>query len=449
MTRIPSVQYTKNDDFTLAYQVTGLGPHDVIYLLFENVNVAANWLVPEHARFMERLASFSRLVITDRRGMGCSDRLAPGTSPALEQMVDDLLVLAEAANAWPATVFAGNESAFIALLAAATHPDRFTGLILWGATPSWMRSDDLPWEASADQIEAELGMIRRVTDIDRWAEVAIRDALPSWAGDPDKIALWGALSALSGSAEAWYQDMRMFNSIDLRDVVPAITTPTLLLGRRTRWGDHIESGRWLEDAMPNARFVELDGADKFPWVGDQDAVLEEIQEFLTGDRTPPQQDRVLATVMFTDIVGSTEKAAQIGDRAWRELVEKHDDIVRRLLIPHRGREIDTAGDGFLATFDGPARAVECAGEIATAIQALGISIRAGCHTGEVEPAGSGVRGIAVHIGARIAARAGPGEVLVSSTVRDLVAGSGLEFEDAGEHELKGVPDRWRLYRVVR
>jgi len=387
-------------------------------------------------------------VITDRRGMGCSDRLPPGTSPTLEQMVEDLLVVAEASSAWPSTLFAGNESAFIALLAAATHPDRFTRLILWGASPSWQRSDDLPRESSPDEIEAELGMIRRVTDIERWAEVSIRDGLPTWAGDPDKIALWGALSALSGSAEAWYRDMRMFYGIDLRDVVRSITAPTLLLGRRTRLGGQIESGEYLARTMPNARFVELEGRDKFPWVGDQDPVLEEIQEFLTGDRVAIEPDRVISTVMFTDIVGSTERAATLGDRAWRELVARHHETVRRLLANHRGREIDTAGDGFFATFDGPARAIRCAREISDAVRSLGIEIRAGVHTGESEVIDGKVGGIAVVIGSRIAASAGASEVLVSQTVRDLVSGAGFSFADAGEYELKGVPDRWHLYRVV-
>jgi class 3 adenylate cyclase len=448
MTAIPSTQYTKNADFTLAYQVAGQGRADLIYLLFETPNVVANWFVPEHARFLERLTSFSRLVITDRRGMGCSDRLAPGTSPVLEDLVDDLLVVMESANSSSATLLAGIETAFVALLAAATHPDRIERLILWAPSASWQRSEEMPWEDSPDQIKANLGVIRRVTNLRGWAEISTRNNLPSWANAPDKVALWEALSALAGSAEAWYQDQLMFYEIDLRDVVSTIQAPTLILARPNAVSITIESSRFLAERLPDATLVELEGDDLMPWAGDQDAVLDEIQEFLTGDRKPLQHDRVLSTVLFTDIVGSTETAARIGDQAWRELVETHDEVVRRLLVQHRGREIDSAGDGFLATFDGPARAVECAREIAVAVRTLGISIRAGCHTGEVEPVGIGVRGIAVHIGARIAAQAGPDEVLVSSTVRDLVAGSGFLFEDVGERELKGVPDRWRLYRVV-
>ena len=447
MTAIPSVQYTKNDDLTLAYQVTGSGRKDLVYLLFEWPNVVGNWFVPEHARFMERLASFSRLVITDRRGMGCSDHLPLGVSPTLEGLVDDLIVVMETANASPATLFAGSETAFIALLAAATHPDRFEGLILWDASPSWRRSDELPWESSDDEVESSLGVIRRVTNLRHWAEVWTRDVLPSWSGDPERVAVSEALSALAGSAEAWYQDQSMFYDVDLRPLLPSIRVPTLILGRPNAHGG-IESSRFLADRLPDATLVELTGDDALPWVGDAEAVLDEIQEFMTGVREPPTLDRVLTTVLFTDIVGSTEKAAEIGDQAWRRLKEHHDEAIRSLLVRHKGREIDTTGDGFLATFDGPARAVTCAREIAESVRPLGIEVRTGCHTGEVEFAGTGVRGIAVHIGARVGALAGPSEVLVSQTVKDLVAGSELSFEDAGEHELKGVPDRWRLYRVV-
>jgi class 3 adenylate cyclase len=357
------------------------------------------------------------------------------------------MVVMETANAFSATLLAGDETALVALLAAAAHPDRIERLILWQPSPSWQQSDDLPDESSPDRIEGSLGVIRRVTNLRGWAEVSTRSNLPSWAGDPDKVALWEALSALAGSAEAWYWDQRLFFGIDLRDVVSTIQAPTLILSRPAA-STNAGSARFLAERMPHATLVELEGADFMPWAGDQDAVLDEIQMFLTGELSPPVTGRVLAAVLFTDIVDSTRKAAEIGDRAWRELIEKHHQTVRRLLVPYQGREIDTAGDGFLATFDGPARAVECARAIVAAVRPLGISIRAGCHAGEVESAGGGVRGIAVHVGARIAAAAGPDEVLVSSTVRDLVAGSGLQFEDAGEHELKGVPDRWRLYRVV-
>jgi class 3 adenylate cyclase len=448
MTTIPSVQYAKNGGFTLAYQVVGTGPRDLIYLPLETPNVVGNWFVPEHARFMERLASFSRLVITDRRGMGCSDRLPPGQAPALEELVDDLLVVMETAYASPAAVFAGSETAFIAMLAAATHPDRFESLILWGASPSWHRSDELPWEPAADAIDATLGAIRRVTNLRTWAERWTRDVLPSWAGDPEKIATMEALSALAGSAEAWYQDQRMFFDIDLRDLLTSIHVPTLLLAREASTLLRIESSRFLAERLPDARLVEFEGRDALPWVGDADAVLDEIQEFMTGVRRAPDPSRALSTIVFTDIVDSTGHAARLGDAGWGELLEHHYRDVREALTRFGGVEIDTAGDGFLATFDGPARAVRCARSITDAIRELGLEVRAGVHTGEVERAGKEIRGIAVHVGARVMAFARPSEVVVTSTVKDLTAGSGLAFEDAGEHELKGVPDRWRLYRVA-
>ena len=448
MTLIPSVQYAKNGDFTLAYQVVGTGPKDLIYLPLETPNVVGNWFVPEHARFMERLASFSRLVITDRRGMGCSDRLPPGRAPTLEELVDDLLVVMETAYASPATVLAGDETAFIAMLAAATHPDLFDGLILWGATPSWRRSDELPWEASDDAIEASLGTIRRVTNLRAWAEAHTRDVLPSWAADPEKIALIEGLSALAGSAEAWYQDQRMFFGIDLSDLLPSIHVPTLLLAREGASLFHIESSRLLAERLPDARLVELEGRDSFPWVGDADAVLDEIEEFMTGTRRAPDTSRALATVLFTDIVDSTRRAAELGDARWHDLVEEHHVRVRQELAEHGGVEVDVAGDGFLATFDGPARAVRCACSIGERLRDVGLEVRVGVHTGEVERVGKEIRGIAVHIGARVGSLAAANEVLATSTVKDLTAGSGLTFEDAGEHELKGVPDRWHLYRVV-
>ena len=448
MTTIPSVQYTRNGDFALAYQVTGSGRRDLVYLLFETPNVVGNWFDPPHAGFMEQIAAFSRLIITDRRGMGCSDRLPPGQSPTLEDLVDDLLVVIEATYATPATLLAGAETAFVALLAVATHPDRFNGLILWSPSPSWQRSDDLPWENSDDQTEAELGVIRRVINLGSWAERYVRDVLPSLASDPDAISRIEALSALAGSPEAWYRDQRMFYGVDMRELLSTIRTPTLVLARPSAVSFRIESARYVAAHLPDAKLVELAGADSLPWAGESDLVLDEIREFVTGDRRAPEADRILATVLFTDIVGSTEKAAALGDRAWRELLDRHRAVIRGALGRFRGREVDTAGDGFFATFDGPARAVHCAEAIRDAVRPLGIEVRAGCHTGEVETIDREIGGIAVHIGARIGALAGASEVLVSSTVRDLVAGSGLAFEDAGEHELKGVPDRWRLYRLT-
>jgi class 3 adenylate cyclase len=448
MTVIPPVQYVKNEGFSLAYQVLGTGPRDLIYLPHETPNVVANWFVPEHARYMERLASFSRLVITDRRGMGCSDRLPPGKAPTLEELVGDLLVVMESAYASPATILAGAETAFIAMLAAATHPDRIDSLVLFGASPSWRRSDDLPWEDPPGTIEGTLGSIRRITNLNTWAERFSRGGLPSWADDPAKISTIEALSALAGSAEAWYQDQRMFHDIDLRDLLPTIRVPTLVLARSECRTLRPESARFLAEHLPVATLVELEGADMLPWVGDADAVLNEIEVALTGTRRAADSTRVLTTILFTDIVGSTERAADSGDADWGRLLERHHATIREELTRWDGVEIDTAGDGFLAIFDGPARAVRCALAISKRVEGLGLAIRAGLHTGEIERVGRDIRGIAVHIGARVMALAKPSEVLVSSTIRDLTAGSGLRFEDAGEHELKGVPDRWQLFRVI-
>src|SRR6185312_7383564 len=290
----------------------------------------------------------------------------------------------EAAYARPATVLAGSESAFVALLAAANHPDRFEGLVLWAPSPSWRRSEDLPWERSDDELQAALGVIRRVTNMGSWAERFVRDALPSLAGDADAVSQVQALSALAGSAEAWYQETRMFHAVDLRDLLASIRTQTLVLIRPECAWTTPESARYVADHLPNAALLELPGADGLPWIGQSDVVLDAIQEFMTGARHVAEPDRMLATVLFTDIVGSTEMAVALGDRAWRTLLEQHHSAIRASLRRYRGREIDTAGDGFFAIFDGPARAVECARAAVEATAALGVTIRAGCHTGEVE-----------------------------------------------------------------
>lgn len=449
MTIVPPVRYVDNGDVTLAYQIVGSGRDDLLYLVFETPSVVGNWLVPDHARFMEELSSFSRLIVTDRRGMGCSDRLPAGESPTLEAMVDDLLVVMEAAHVGSATILAGQETAFVAMLAAATHPDRFDGLVLYGASPSWRRSDEMPWQPSEDRWRHNLGVIRRVTDLHAWAEVFVRDTAPSLTGDPEAISVQEALSALAGTPRAWFVDQRMFSEIDLTHLVPSIRVPTLLLHRTEDPVEPIDSARLMADRLPDARLVELPGRDRSPWIGHAREVIDEIRAFMTGDRRPVDPERALTTLLFTDIVASTERAAELGDLRWRDLLASHHRLVREQLAAHGGTEVDTTGDGFLATFDGPARAVRCAQAICAGVLEVGIEIRAGLHTGEVERVGGDLRGIAVHIGARVASAAAPSEVLTTSTVKDLVAGSGLVFEDVGEHELKGVPDRWHLYRAVR
>ena len=359
-------RYTWSGDFSIAYQVTGAGPSDLMYLPAWFSNVVANRSVPEQGRFLERLETFARLIVMDRRGVGCSDRLPPGHAATLEELVD----------------------------------------------------------------------------------AYVRDALPSLLDRPDSLDAVRSLMALTQGAGAGIAEIRKMSEVDLIDLLPSIRVPTLVLHRTDDPVEPIESGRLLAERIPDARFVELPGVDALPWAGEQDAVLDEIEEFVTGARGVHGSDRRLATVLFTDIVGSTRLASSLGDAAWHELLGKHHASVRAELERNRGVEVDTAGDGFFATFDGPARAVECARSIGEAVRPLGIEVRAGVHTGEVEVSRDEFRGISLHIGARVMALAEPSEVLVTSTVKDLVAGSGLVFRDAGEHELKGVPDRWRLYRVV-
>jgi class 3 adenylate cyclase len=445
----PETRFTHNDGFALAYQVLGEGPPDLIYLPGWVSNVEANWLAPDHARFLERLSSFARLVVTDRRGIGCSDRLGPGEAVPLEVQVEDLRMLARGVPTSRPIVFGVQEGAFVAMLAAAMHPERFTKLIVFGAAHTWQRTEETPWQPLDEYFEDLEAAFSgsSVTDV-AWGY--IRDALPSYAGDPVAVRRMATLLSLTTGPASGIAETRMFREVNLRDLLPSIRVPTLVLHRTEDPVESVESGRYLAEHIDGAALVELPGRDTLPWVGDVDPVLEEIERFVTGSTTGARapSSRVLATVLFTDIVDSTKRAAALGDDAFRDLVERHHRIVRAELTRHRGREVDTAGDGFFSTFEGPASAVECALAIRDAVRALGIEVRAGVHSGEVESIEGAVRGIAVHVGARVSAAAGPGEVLVSSTVKDLVSGSRLRFEDAGEHDLKGVPERWRLYRVV-
>jgi pimeloyl-ACP methyl ester carboxylesterase len=445
----PDTRYAWSSDFAIAYQVMGSGAANLVYLPFFMSNVEVNWQVPPLAALLEDLSSVCRLVVMDRRGFGCSDRLPPGSAATLEDMADDIVAVMEAAGCGRRTyLLAGQESGFAAMLAAATHPDRFAGLILFGASAAYLSSEDLPWESSADEWAAAAGSWRRMTSAAEMTEFYVRNTLPSVAGDRQLIRQLAALLATSEGLGGVLADYGTIPYWDLRDLVPTITTPTLLLYRTHDRVAPVEGGRYLAERIPGARLVELPGLDTQPWAGDSTAVVAEIRAFVTGDRVAPEPTRWLATVLFTDIVGSTERLAAMGDARWREVIDRHDELARAAVERYRGQYVHSTGDGLLATFDGPARAVRCAQAIVDAVRPLGLEVRAGLHAGEVERAGHGAAGVGVHIGARVAALAGPSEVFVSSTVKDLTAGSGLQFEDRGEHDLKGVPDRWRLYRVT-
>jgi class 3 adenylate cyclase len=441
------VQFVWNGDVAIAYQVIGDGPPDLVYVPPFASNLDRQWEFAPHARFLERLASFSRLIVLDRRGWGCSDRVTPGSFPPLEVAADDLIAVLDEVGSSQAALFSGGNSGFVGAIAAATYPDRFTALVLYAAAATWIRTEETPWESSPEEWRAQVNYWRDF-GTRSFTEEWVRDNEPSLVGDAAAMDWLITLFRGTIGPGSVLAEFARYNSIDLRAILPAIRVPTLLLYRPANAYQRPERASFLASKIPDSRLVSLPGADYLPWVGEPDALLDEIEEFITGVRPAVEPDRLLATVLFTDIVDSTKKAAEIGDMKWKQLLATHHERTRSELVRHRGREVSTTGDGFFATFDGPARAVRCAQAIQASVRELGIELRAGAHTGEVELAGDDVQGLAVHIGARVGALAGPSEVLVSYTVKDLVAGSGLVFDDAGEHELKGVPDRWHLYRVV-
>jgi len=438
---LPKTRYAKSGGVNIAYQVVGSGPRDLIVVPGWVSNIDVFWEEPSFARLLTRLASFSRLILFDKRGTGLSDRVSD--MPSLEVRMDDVRAVMDAVGAPRAALFGYSEGAAMCALFAATYPDRAMALIMGGGFARRTSAPDYPWGPTAAQHLAFTEQVER----DWGGPVGIEGRSPSMVHDERYRQWYARWLRSSASPAAAAAVLRMNGEIDIRHVLPAVRVPTLLLHSVYDRVIDIGASRYMAEHIPGAKLVELRGIDHVPWGCDGDRIADEIEDFLTGARHVAEPDRVLATVLFTDIVGATERAASLGDRRWHDLLDSHHALIRRELVHFRGREIDTAGDGFLATFDGPARAVRCACAISDAVRAFGLEIRAGLHTGECELMGDKLGGIAVHTGARVAAKAGSGEVLVSSTVRDLVAGSGLTFQDRGVQNLKGIPGEWRLFAV--
>jgi pimeloyl-ACP methyl ester carboxylesterase len=439
----PDTRYAKSGDIHIAYQLVGSGPPDLVVVPGFVSHVERLWDEPRGQRFLHRLASFCRVLIFDKRGTGLSDRVA--TIPTLEQRMDDVRAVMDATGTSRAAILGASEGGAMSALFAATFPERTSALILYAARAKWTWAEDYPWARTRAETEARLANVEQF-----WGTGASVDLYaPSLSNDND-YRQWTAVFERSGASPgSMLALIRMNMDLDVRTVLPAIRVPTLVLHRNGDRAVPVENGRYLARHIPDAQYVELEGIDHLPWAGDVESLIQEIARWLTGVSQVPELDRVLVTVLFTDIVGATERVATLGDRGWRELLTRHHSVVRKQLERFRGREIDTAGDGFLATFDGPARAVRAACAMRDAVRPLGIQIRAGLHTGECEVIGEKLGGIAVHTGARVAALASPDEVLVSSTVKDLVAGSGLRFQERGLHVLRGVPGEWRLFAVDR
>ena len=438
-------RYAANGDVSLAYQEIGDGPRDLLLTTGWVLPIEAIWEEALYAAFVERLASMCRVILWDKRGTGLSDRVPAVELPTLEQRIEDMTAVLDAADAVEPALFGLSEGSLLSALFAAVHPELASALVLYGGWASSSPKGDSPGLMTEEEAPDFIAAIR-----ESWGDAG--GLLQLWApsvGEDRRAEGWWNRALIAGAspsaALAW---LEMTAAMDIRAALPAISAPALVVHRTDDCIVPVENGRYLASHIPHARYVELPGQDHLWWFGDRDALLDEVEEFLTGSPATGGSQRALMTVLFTDLVDSTQRAAELGDRSWRDLNSSHEHDVRTELARFRGRPVKTMGDGFLATFDGPARAIRCACAIREQSTELGLPMRAGLHTGECELIGDDVGGIAVNIGARVGALAGPGEVLVSSTVKDLVIGSGIEFADRGAHELKGVPGKWRLFAVT-
>jgi pimeloyl-ACP methyl ester carboxylesterase len=448
----PDTRYAKSGEFHIAYQIVGSGPPDLIYVPGWLSHLDLYWEQPLIERFLLRLGSFSRLIVFDKRGIGLSDPVPDASTPTLEERMDDVRAVLDDAGSERAAVLGQGYGTPIATLFAATYPSRTSALVLYSPSPrAGARTPDYPWGPTEAELEAW------TEDSTAWgtrefAQTWVERLAPSAAGDPRFVEWAARMMRAAASPRTSSAFSRMNALMDVREILPLIRVPTLVLGRSDALlpkgpfdSPPLEEDRYVAERIPGARLAELPGRDYLPFVGDQDSLVDEIALFVTGVAPAHEPDRVLVTVLFTDIVSSTARASELGDRAWKELLGRHNVVVREHLARFGGVEIERVGDGFLATFDGPARGVRCARAIVEALKPEGIDVRAGLHAGEVELLEDGISGIAVHVGARVAALAGSGEVLATSTIKDLVAGSGIEFADRGPHELKGVAEPTRLF----
>jgi class 3 adenylate cyclase/pimeloyl-ACP methyl ester carboxylesterase len=437
----PQTQYAESDGLSIAWQAFGSGKQDLVIVPGIVCHLDADWADPDHARQWRRLAQSFRVIVFDKRGQGLSDSFEG--VPTLEERMDDVRAVMQASGSSRAVIFAWSQGGAMAALFAATYPAIVERLVIYDSMPRYTWAPDYPHRPTLER------MLQRWIEI--WGKPESAEIFtPSKANDPDYCDRFARYQRQVASPSALRRLLTADAQIDVRAILPQIRRPTLVVHRRGDRSVPVANGRYFADHIPGANYLEFPGDDHLPWIGDADSIVDAIVHFAGADRAraaPEATERFVTTVLFTDIVGSTELASRLGDAKWRDLLREFQAVGRRQLEPHRGREIDTAGDGLFAAFDGPARAIRCATAIAREAKTLGVDVRAGLHTGEVEPSGDKVSGLAVHIGARVMALAGAGEVLVSSTTRDLVAGSGIEFEARGAHPLKGVPGEWQIFRA--